>query len=376
MTVTQDRRNSCARKLLAAADKARELTAFIGLDGFVDEILHVVDTRQDAEHYTRLARMEQWGKRIIDAADKSTNIELVPQMVKLGGNGPIMANALTSFGLKVSYLGILGHPSIHPVFDEFCKRAEVWSIAEPGYTYAVEFENGKVMLGKHQSLKEMNWRNIVARFGRDRFAARFGSADLVGFVNWTMLTHMSDIWEAVLNEICPSIDGRRRKLFIDLADPEKRTAQDIRRALELIVRFEKYFDVTLGLNQKEAVEVGGRALGLDVSDQSPEGLSRLGREIHGRVPVQAVVIHPVRYALAVSDGEVSITAGPVTDKPLITTGAGDHFNSGFCLGKLLGLDNLDCLLTGVTCSGFYVRNARSPSVTELAQMLQDSSIAY
>ena len=31
--------------------------------------------------------------------------------------------------------------------------------------------------------------------------------------------------------------------------------------------------------------------------------------------------------------------GPFTAKPLITTGAGDHFNSGFCLGRLLGLDN-------------------------------------
>src|SRR5208337_2440108 len=119
--------------------------------------------------------------------------------------------------------GILGYPNLHPVFAEFAKRAEVHSIAEPGYTDALEFQDGKIMFGKHQSLKQMNWANVQARFGKDRFMAKFGSANLVGFVNWTMLTAMSEIWSAFLKEICPSLSGPRRKLFIDLADPEKRT---------------------------------------------------------------------------------------------------------------------------------------------------------
>jgi sugar/nucleoside kinase (ribokinase family) len=61
--------------------------------------------------------------------------------------------------------------------------------------------------------------------------------------------------------------------------------------------------------------------------------------------------------------------GPFTPKPLITTGAGDHFNAGFCLGKLLGLDDALCLLTGVTTSGFYVRTAKSPTIGDLATTL-------
>ena len=136
----------------------------------------------------RLPTIGQLAERLAAAAGRSTNIELVSQLNKLGGNGPIMANALASFGLKVTYLGILGYPNLHPVFAEFAKRAEVHSIAEPGYTDALEFEDGKIMLGKHQSLKQMNWENIKGRFGQDKFAAKFGSADLVGFVNWTMLT--------------------------------------------------------------------------------------------------------------------------------------------------------------------------------------------
>ena len=376
MKISQDLRNRCAERLSAASDKVPRLTAFVGLDGFVDEILHVVDKRENAEKYSRLVKMAAWGDRIHAAAGRSTNIELVSQMTKLGGNGPIMANALASLGMKVTYLGLLGYPNLHPVFADFAQRAEVHSIAEPGYTDAVEFEDGKVMLGKHESLKQMTWGNIKSRFGLDAFAERFGRADLVGFVNWTMLPHMTNVWEAVQAELCPKLNGAtRRRLFVDLADPEKRLPADVVRALERVAAFGQWFDVILGLNEKEAHEAA-KALGIDRPTPSPDDLLALSREIHRRVPVQTLVVHPVRYALVISSSGEAITGGPVTPQPLITTGAGDHFNSGFCLGKLLGLDDLDALLAGVTTSGFYVRSARSPNVADLARLLRDVSVEY
>ena len=114
--------------------------------------------------------------------------KLVNHVTKLGGNGPIMANALASFGLKVTYLGNLGWPNLHPVFADFAKHADVHSIAEPGHTDALEFDDGKIMIGKISSLNDVNWENIQSRFGRDKFTAQLTGADLVGFVNWTMLT--------------------------------------------------------------------------------------------------------------------------------------------------------------------------------------------
>ncbi|HZR16330.1 MAG TPA: hypothetical protein VFE51_03305 [Verrucomicrobiae bacterium] len=361
-------REKTAAQLQAAASRINQMSAFVGLDGFVDDILHVVDKRESAEKYIRLPTIAQYAERLAAAAGRSTNVELVSQLTKLGGNGPIMANALASFGLKVSYLGILGYPNLHPVFADFAKRAEIHSIAEPGYTDALEFEDGKIMLGKHQSLKQMNWENIKDRFGKDKFNAKFGGADLVGFVNWTMLPHMSDIWSAVLKETCPTMNGPRRKLFIDLADPEKRTSEDILRALELITQFQQHFDVILGLNEKESHEIG-KNLGLNTSNKTPEGLQRLCREIHTRIRVDTLVVHPTAFALASGPDGTALVEGPFTPKPKITTGAGDHFNSGFCLGKLLGLPTDLCLLTGVTTSGFYVRTAQSPSLKDLAEML-------
>ncbi|HPY29522.1 MAG TPA: PfkB family carbohydrate kinase [Verrucomicrobiota bacterium] len=364
-------RSRCAAALAGATARIAELTAFVGLDGFVDEILHVVDKRQSATAYDRMLTITQLAERLAGAAGKSTNIEFVPQLTKLGGNGPIMANALASMGLHVTYLGNLGYPNLHPVFAEFAQRAAVHSIAQPGFTDAIEFEDGKVMLGKHTYLKEVNWENITTRFGRDRFAAQFRSADLVGFVNWTMLTHMSDIWAAVLQEICPTLPAgaKKRTLFFDLADPEKRTAADIQRALDLILAFRPYFDVILGLNEKEAYEIA-RVLGLDKGDGSRPALAALAAAIHARVPVQTLVVHPVPYALCVSNGQTQMVEGLYTTQPRLTTGAGDHFNSGFCLGKLLGLEDELALLTGVTASGYYVIKGQSPSVPDLVRALQ------
>ena len=370
MTEPKTLREQTAAKLAGLVNRPAQLSAFIGLDGFVDEILHVVDIRESAEKYQRLTQMDDWGKRIRAAAGKSTNIELVSQMTKLGGNGPIMANAMAAFGAKVSYLGILGYPNLHPVFADFAKLAEVVSIAEPGYTDAVEFEDGKVMVGKHQSLRQMNWENIKSRYGLDKFIAKVNAADFLGFVNWTMLTYMNGIWEAIQQEVSPKLTGPRKTLFIDLCDPEKRTKEDISKALQLIAAFEKNFDVILGLNQKEACEIG-KNLGLSTDDQSEQGLSKLGQEILQRVPVNTVVIHPTAFALAVDKTSVNLVKGPFTAKPLITTGAGDHFNAGFCMGRLLGLNNEESLLCGVSTSGFYVRTAKSPAVTDLAGLMKN-----
>jgi len=367
---TPELRTRGADKLQAATNQVSGFSAFLGLDGFVDEILHVVDKRESADKYQRLTTIAKYASRLAAAAGKSTNVEMVNQLTKLGGNGPIMANALASFGMKVCYLGNLGYPSLHPVFADFAKQAEVYSIAEPGYTDALEFEDGKIICGKHASLHEVNWENIGTRFGHEKFAAKVQTANFVAFVNWTMLTGMNDIWSAILRDVCPKLTGPRRKIFFDLADPEKRTRADILQALSLITKFEQHFDAILGLNEKEAHEIGGH-LGFNLSDHSPEGLLKLATRIREHIAINTVVVHPVSFALAVSAGDAAIVEGPFTPKPLITTGAGDHFNAGFCLGKLLDLGGKFCALLGVATSGYYVRTARTPTVLDLAAFLRD-----
>src|SRR5438067_13639998 len=85
-----------AQTLQAAGAELSGTSALLGFDGFIDTICHAVDTRQSASEYTRIPTLAAYGQRIAAAAGKSTNLEIVVQNVKLGGNGPIMANAMAA----------------------------------------------------------------------------------------------------------------------------------------------------------------------------------------------------------------------------------------------------------------------------------------
>lgn len=359
-----------SRKLTqAAAGDLKAVKALIGLDGFVDEIISVVDKRHGAGDKYEVVRMiADLGGKITEASGKSCNYELVVKQRKLGGNGPIMANALAAAGIDVTYVGNLGYPNIDPVFEDLARRAHVVSIGDPAHTDALEFEDGKLMLGKLSPLDDVSWDNLIARVGRDRLKSMMSDARLIGMVNWTMLPHMSRIWAKLLDEVIPNIERHQRKLFVDLADPEKRTHEDILDALKLLTRFQDQVDVILGLNLKESLEVAD-VLGLPgVSD--PEGaIEENAAAIRKELRLSCVCIHPRRGAAAAVDGHSATFAGPFVQQPKISTGAGDHFNAGFCLGRILGLSLEESLCTGVGTSGYYVRHAESPTAKQLAEFI-------
>jgi sugar/nucleoside kinase (ribokinase family) len=359
-----------SKKLAAAAPGLGKTKSLVGLDGFVDNIISVVDKRQDHATYDAIRTIDAFGKKVCNAAGQSSNYELVIKQQKLGGNGPIMANALASFGIDVTYIGNLGYPTVHPVFDDFATKAHVISIAEPGYTDALEFEDGKLMLGKIQSLGDVNWDNLLGRVGKDKLRSLLGESKLVGMVNWTMLPHMSRIWAKLLDEVIPNVERHERKLFVDLADPEKRTHHDILEALKLLTRFQDQVDVILGLNLKESMEVAD-VLGLPGQSEPEAHIEATAKAIRAELNLHCVVIHPRRGAAAATADESGIFYGPFVQQPKISTGAGDHFNAGFCLGRVLGFGIEESLCCGVATSGYYVRTAISPSAAELASFIAE-----
>ncbi len=361
-----------AQGLKRFAGHARKCPVTVGFDGFVDSIISVVDKRLDAKHYEPVGTIDRFGQKIVAAAGMSSNYELVVTREKLGGNGPIMASAFTAFGLPVSYIGMLGKPTIHPVFADFAAVAKVYSIDRAALTDALEFEDGKLMLGKHDSLKQLTWDNIVEVVGQKQLLSLLDKSVLIGNVNWTMLPNLSSVWKKLIEVLpkLPSARHGRKHVFIDLADPEKRTAKDLRAALGLISKLQKVSQVTLGLNLKEATQVAG-VLGIDGGHEPEDGVEALARALRRKLGVFTVVIHPRKSAAAarVVEGveESAFFAGPFVAQPKLSTGAGDNFNAGFCLGTLAGLALQECLCAGTATSGYYVRNAASPTLEQLAR---------
>ena len=345
-------------------------TAVVGLDGFVDTIVTPVGLRRGpGENFTPLSTLTEFGQRIVAAAGKSTNIELYPRMDKLGGNGPIMANALLAAGVRVTYVGAVGRPNIHPVFAEMAAKARTFSICAAAQTTAVECNDGKIMLGQMRCLDEITYDRICEVMGESAFHGELASANLVSLVNWTMIPNMTAIFRALTDHVLPKLPPAPDRIyFFDLADPEERSVEDLQAALNAIVAFGKFGRVTLGLNLKEGQQVA-TALGTSVGKDDEASLRQMTQEIRAKLGLHTVVVHPTKCAACATGNETYFVPGPFIAQPLLTTGAGDHFNTGFSVGQLLGLDPEACLTVGVSTSGHYVRTGESPSLQTLETFL-------
>lgn len=356
--------------LRAARAASPQNSALVGLDGFVDTIVTPVAQRTaQGEAFTPIRTIPEFAARIAGAAGKSTNIEFYPLMDKLGGNGPIMANALLAAGTRLTYVGALGRGSLHPVFQDFAARAEVVSLSDPATTIAVEFGDGKLMLGQLRSLDSITLETIDAVMGADNFREKLAAVDLIALVNWTMIPNMTSILRSLVEEVFPVLPARTgRTFFFDLADPEKRSREDLLEVLGIIARFGSFGTVTLGLNLKEAQRVHGE-LGFTARGTGEQDLRETADEIRRHLGLGTVVVHPRESAACATQEGTFWVPGPYTDKPLITTGAGDHFNAGFAQGQMLGLDPEACLTLGVCTSGHYVRTACSPTLDDLEDFL-------
>lgn len=361
----------------------RSIGALVGFDGFIDEIIRVVDHRRSMrmEDFEPIATIEAFAGRCAAAAGRSANLELVMSEARAGGNGPLLASALASLGMRVDFIGAIGRGdgsgglAVHPVYESFaagCRSAT--PIAEPGLTHALEFEDGKIMLGRTEPVQVVTWECLVAMVGRERLAAMVSSADLLGVVNWTLVGGVQGIFEGLARDLLPTLERKPRRLMIDISDPAKRTDEDVRGLIGVLGELGGELPVSLGLNLSEATRLGA-VLGTGSEPGEVEEfagtLPVLASEIRQAIGIDCVVIHPTRGAAgADAAGERGWFLGPFTRRPVLSTGAGDHFNGGFAFAQTLGLGLGECLAAGCATSGAYVRDAASPTLDRIAGLLE------
>ena len=132
-------------------------------------------------------------------------------MLKLGATDRSCQRADITASRHFMAMGV-PKASVFPIL----RSGKSYSIAEPGCTDAVEFDDGKLMCGKHESLKEVNWANLIEHLPEPELLKIVARSELIALVNWTMLTHMDAIWRKLLARIAPRLRGKRRWLFIDL----------------------------------------------------------------------------------------------------------------------------------------------------------------
>jgi hypothetical protein len=245
------------------------------------------------------------------------NIEMVPRLTKIGGNGPILAYALTHFDIPVSYIGCLGSPKLHPVFEEFARTIETFSIAEPGYSDAIEFTDGKLICSKQQSVSEISWQSVLQQLPIAQLTDLVRHAGLIAFVNWGIVFSMTEMMNEFLHHIGLHLPGPRKPFFIDTADPSKRSEEDISRFVQILPRLAEKFQVYLGFNLRESAFIA-RAVGLAAPSETPQEVLAYSKRLRERLGIDAVVIHWSRNAVGNDLHSVAWVEAPYTDNPKIT----------------------------------------------------------
>jgi hypothetical protein len=344
---------------------AKKITA--GFDGFIDTIVRIIRDKQEQEPSSLFKKIREFGTYIREKAGASFSLELKEISLKAGGNMPNLANALGRLGATVNCVGALGYPQIHGIFKTLPSACRLYSFAEPGTATAFEFADGKIMFAQMGGLNQLGWNKIKGIIGMDTLIKLYKESDLLCMVNWSEIDASTDIWKGILKDVLPEcfFTGEKPIAFFDLSDCSKRSKESIKQALRLISQFTQYSRVILGLNKNEARQI----YWVLYEKYADKNLQYLGGRIFEKLKVDTLLLHSSKEAIAYNEEGSFAAPSFFIQNPVISTGAGDNFNAGFCIARLLKLDPDLSVMFANSVAALYVKTGISPELTDVIDFL-------
>jgi hypothetical protein len=337
-----------------------------GFDGFIDTFIRMEQP----------ATMAEFGPKVTAAAGIAASYASTHQGDKFGGNGPLLASAISDIfknQIDVSYIGAMGDTTIMPIFQQALegKIAELHTLAAPAHSDCLEFEDGKIMLCDMRSCAEITWERLLERVGQAKLDAMLQANDFIAAVNWGKLPHVGDIWKNLAERLKSLGKPDKETLFfMDLAEFEQRPLADRSELLSLVATVTEQCRTILSLNLKEAWQMadtlGGNFQGL----KEPKDVAECAAFLRAKIEADRIIVHPNDGAACASAEACVYVAGPYCKSPLISTGAGDNFGAGCLAAALLGMDDLSLLLAGNSASGHFVRSGESASFQKMSDLLE------
>lgn len=334
--------------------------AVVGFDGFVDTLMRAVDKRIGKDVIT-IDTIHDFGNRILSATGKSTNIELIRQSTRIGGNGPLLSQGLLTLGLSVDYIGTLGDYR-NNIFNNFGQATHAISIGDYSETRAIEFHDGKLLLGEMEPLIYTDVERLKNAISAHDIISLIDKSDIFAATNWTMMPHMTDIISFFVSDVLPYRTSSDRVIFFDLADPQKRRREELLDFLKIITRCDQFGRVVLGLNVREAEQVL-RALRIDIAmSESKNAMLNACSMIREALSLSVVFIHGVKMSVAADKNNRCSASGYYVECPKLSTGAGDHYNAGFLAAYVADRCLDDVVHFASATAALYVSTGQSPDV--------------
>lgn len=340
---------------------------FLGFDGFVDQILKPIKTKAE-EEVIPFRAMTEFSDYIHGKSGKSCSIDLQMLQEKIGGNMPIVANALGNLGCQAVCVGAMGYPEVNSIFHNMSANCKLISVSNPGYCNSLEFDDGKLMMATNTGVDCLDYEKIISSVDEETLISYFNGCDAAAFLNWGEMIRSNDIWEKILTQIMPRCNFITKKIMmVDFSDFSKRNSSEVHKMIELLNGYERYFNITISLNKNE-LDLLSDYLGIDKGcDQLDDQIKTLSEHL----TCHNFVVHLLESSKYVKDGEVYTITKEVIIDPKIITGGGDNFNAGLLYGLLSGLDINRAIQMGSALSCLYVKNGRDVNVAELMDYMKD-----
>jgi hypothetical protein len=340
-------------------------TSLIGFDGYIDRVVRLKKNQHEYPDFFEY--IGEFSQHIQENKGKSLDITVRRLSEKIGGNGPLMAESLAAKNVPTICIGAMGYPEIHPVFDPLSKICRLISVEQPAFCLALEFSDAKIMLGETEALDRIDWEKLIFVAGEENIISMITGSDIVGFTNWSGLSKSNNLLRGILQSVCPRLNGKKRILFFDLADPSCKSEKQFADFFQLVEELSCYFDIILGLNAKETVLLYNHYFNCRENSFSEKMIQKLV----GSITIREIVAHDSDWAVAADkENAIARTKSIKTASPVMLTGAGDNFNAGYCLGKLCFLDMVTCMYLGNISASFYVKHGFPATIHEIIAYIE------
>lgn len=366
------KRNDTMITMLDNLDKTgSQYTAAAGFDMVIDNVVRMIRQKDADGKNIYFNTIEEFGKYLLSKKNMSCSIEMETQEEKIGGNMAIFSNALGTLGVQVDCIGSMGYPEIHPLFLKMNKNCRLYNICKTANCSALEFNDGKVMLSSMDVLNELNWELLLDRIDQNQLISIFQNSQLIALLNWSELMGATRLFTAVYeNTIEDTYPQKEKFVLIDLSDASRKPEEEILKILKLGEQFTPYRTTIFSMNENECRLVYHALFQSEAND-----IEEMGKKISETLKIDNLIVHLLDRSYGYRNGNMFLKQGYYTEKPRISTGGGDNFNAGVCLGFLHHLEIEECLQLGNAASGYYVRTAKSPTAKQLHRFITTERIS-
>lgn len=334
----------------------------LGIDGFIDQVWQVVETRTLDNNYILIDKMQEFGNLIVNRREGGMANELIKKRRSYGGFTANTGKALGNMGLSTTLIGMYGKEEIDKIFHDLEKKCKLISIGDPVVSTILEFTDGKIMMPNLDELLNFTWDDFLGIIGHDQLQKILLNADILSLGYWSNMPDF-DTFMTKLSDNYFHTD-RPKRLFFDFANIKKRSVEAINDTFRVLEKVNDKIPVSLSLNEHEAVILFSY-YDQKFSDDWEE-VARDTEYIRNLIGLDELIIHTPQYAVLSSKSEgMELLEQDYCDVPVITTGAGDTFNGGYiaaCLGKLRAVERL---AIANAATRFYISNSHTPDRQEL-----------